>query len=122
MVERVLRGGGIDRLAVMLSGLCVLHCVMTVVALGLVSTAGVWLGSPLIHEVGLVLATVLAALALVGGVMTHGIVWPTMIGAAGLTAMAAALFSPHGGEEAVLTIVGVSLIALAHLLNRRAHG
>lgn len=121
MVEKVLRGGHVDRAAVMLSGLCLVHCIITVVALGLLSSAAAWLGNPIIHEVGLALATALGAMALVGGAVTHGAIWPTLVGAAGLAFMTAALMLPHGGYEAVMTIAGVSLLAIAHLLNRQAH-
>jgi membrane-bound ClpP family serine protease len=122
LASRVLRNGTIDRIAVTLSGLCVVHCVVTVVLLGLVSSVASWLGNPLIHEVGLALATGLGAIALIGGAFSHGRVLPTVVGAAGLTFMGWALFVPHGGSEALLTIIGVSLLASAHWMNRKAHG
>lgn len=122
MNSRVLKNGTIDRIAVTLSGLCLVHCVATVVLLGLVSSVASWLGNPLIHEIGLALATLLGAIALVGGAFSHGRVLPTVIGGAGLSFMLSALFVPHGGSEAVLTIIGVSLLAGAHWLNRKAHG
>jgi len=120
VVEKLLRGGHIDRAAVMLSGLCMVHCIVTIVALGLLSTAGAWLGNPIIHEVGLGLATALGAMALVGGAVTHGAHLPIAIGGVGLALMTAALMLPHGGYEALLTIGGVSLLAVAHIVNRRA--
>jgi membrane-bound ClpP family serine protease len=122
LASRVLRNGTIDRIAVTLSGLCVVHCVATVVLLGLVSSVASWLGNPLIHEVGLALATTLGAVALIGGAFSHGRVLPTLIGAVGLIFMGSALFVPHGGREALLTIIGVSFLAGAHWLNRKAHG
>jgi membrane-bound ClpP family serine protease len=120
VVEKILRGGHVDRAAVMLSGLCMVHCIVTIVALGLLSSAGAWLGNPIIHEVGLGLATALGAMALVGGAVTHGALWPTAIGGAGLALMTAALMLPHGGHEALMTIGGVALLAIAHVVNRRA--
>jgi mannitol/fructose-specific phosphotransferase system IIA component len=37
--------------------------------------------------------------------------------------MGGALAVPHGVEEAVLTIIGVSLVTIGHILNlRHAHG
>lgn len=122
MASRVLRNGTIDRIAVTLSAFCVVHCVATVVLLGLVSSVASWLGNPLIHEIGLALATALGALALLGGAFSHGRVTPTLIGTAGLMFMTTALFVPHGGKEALLTIIGVSLLAGAHWMNRKAHG
>ncbi|CAN5181400.1 hypothetical protein BH09PSE3_BH09PSE3_22800 [soil metagenome] len=122
MAIRVLRNGTIDRIAVTLSGLCLVHCIATVVLLGLVSSVASWLGNPLIHEAGLALATLLGAIALVGGAFSHGRALPTVIGTVGLLFMACALFVPHGGREALLTIIGVSFLAGAHWLNRKAHG
>ena len=46
----------LDRWAIWLSAACVVHCLATTVALTLLSTAGGLLGSPLIHEAGLVMA------------------------------------------------------------------
>ena len=42
-----------DRLAIGLSGLCVVHCLATAVALGLLASAGGMLGASWIHELGL---------------------------------------------------------------------
>ena len=47
-----------------LSGLCAVHCVATVVLLGLLASAGGFLGKPIIHEVGLTIAMILGAIAL----------------------------------------------------------
>ncbi len=119
VVARLLRNGQVDRLAVMLSGLCVVHCVASVVLLGVLSSAAMWLTNPLWHEVGLGLAIGFGGVALVGGAIAHGSVWPVVIGAIGLTTMTCALLIPHGPGEMVLTIVGVTLLAIAHLMNRR---
>ena len=43
----------LDRIAMGLSGLCLVHCVATAVLLALLASAGGLLGSPIIHEVGL---------------------------------------------------------------------
>jgi hypothetical protein len=37
----------------------------------------------------------------------------------GLSFMGGALAVPHGTEEAVLTVIGVSLVAIGHILNLR---
>ncbi|RYD88861.1 MAG: MerC domain-containing protein, partial [Sphingomonadales bacterium] len=39
----------------------------------------------------------------------------------GLSFMGGALAVPHGYEEAVLTIIGVGLVSLGHILNIRHH-
>jgi len=100
-----------------LSGLCVVHCVATAVLLGLLASAGGFLGQPIFHEVGLTLAMIIGAFALGIGIRQHGFVMPSMIGALGLGVMAGALSLPHDGREPVYTIVGVMIVALGHRLN-----
>ena len=120
MVDRVVRGGRLDNLAVMLSGLCLVHCLASVLLLGALSSAAAWLGNPLIHEVGLVLAIAFGAIALVGGAVSHRRLRPVVLGGFGLGLMITALVLHHSGLEAVLTMAGVALLASAHLFNRRA--
>ena len=106
-----------DRLAMGLSGLCLVHCLATAVLLGLLSAAGGVLGAPIIHEVGLTLAMVLGATALGRGIMEHGFMMPSAVGGLGLGVMAGALSLPHDGTEAAYTVVGVMILALGHRLN-----
>ena len=110
----------LDRIAIGLSGLCLVHCVATAVTLALVSAVGGFLGAPIIHEVGLTLAMLLGAFALVRGVLDHGYMMPSAIGGLGLGVMAGALSMPHDGSEALYTIVGVGIVALGHRLNAMA--
>src|SRR5437764_10419679 len=107
----------LDRIAMGLSGLCLVHCVATAVLLGLLATAGGFLGSPIIHEVGLTLAMIIGAFALGRGILEHGFVLPAAIGALGLGVMAGALSLPEGGHEPVYTVMGVMILALGHRLN-----
>jgi hypothetical protein len=108
-----------DSAAVALSGLCLVHCITTTVLLTLISSAGGLL-HPAIHEVGLMLAIGLGIFALGRGAVTHGYMLPAIVGAFGLGIMGGALSLPHGGFEIFWTLVGVSLVALGHDLNRRA--
>jgi hypothetical protein len=110
----------LDRIAVGLSGLCLVHCVATAVLLGLVASAGGLLGSPLIHEVGLTLAMIFGSIALLRGIFEHGFMMPSAIGGLGLGVMAGALTLPHDGTEAAYTVVGVLIVALGHRLNALA--
>ena len=109
----------LDRLAIALSGLCVAHCLLTSVLLAVMSAAGGVLGSPLFHEGGLATAIVLAAVALGRGALAHGRLLPTAIGSLGIGVMGGALTLPHGSSETVGTMIGVALLAAAHLLNSR---
>ena len=117
MTQLTIAGGRLDRLAMGLSGLCAVHCVATAVALSLLASAGGFLGQPIIHEMGLSLAMILAAFALGRGILQHGFVMPSAIGALGLGVMAGALTMPHDGRESLYTIIGVMIVALGHRLN-----
>jgi hypothetical protein len=86
----------------------------------LVASAGEFIGAPWIHEVGLSLAMVLGAIALGRGLLEHGFMMPSAVGGLGLGVMAGALTMPHDGREAMFTIVGVTILALGHQLNRIA--
>ena len=112
----------LDRFAIGLSGLCLVHCIATTVFIALLASAGSILGAPLIHEVGLSIAMVIGAIALGRGVAEHGFMMPSAVGGAGLGVMGGALSMPHDGSEALLTMAGVLLLALGHRLNGIAGG
>ena len=83
--------GRMDRFGLMLSGLCAVHCV-----LGIVIVAGLGLGA-----------------------VQHRRAAPFVVAMTGLSFMGGALAVDHGVEEAVLTVIGVTLVALGHVLNIR---
>lgn len=112
--------GTLDRLAIGLSGLCLAHCLAGVLLLTVLASAGGWLIDPLIHEIGLGVAILLGALAIGRGLALHRRPLPAIIAALGLGIMGYALTMPHGGSEAAVTIVGVAILALGHVLNWRA--
>ncbi len=107
----------LDRLAIGLSGLCLVHCLGTAVVLAMLASAGGILGAPIIHEVGLSLAMLLGAIALGKGIFEHGYAMPAAVGGLGLGVMAGALTLPHDGGEALYTVIGVAILALGHRLN-----
>ena len=107
----------LDRIAMGLSGLCLVHCVATAVLLGLLASAGGFLGQPIIHEVGLTLAMILGSIALGKGIVEHGFMMPSAVGALGLGVMAGALSLPEGGHEPIYTVIGVMILGLGHRLN-----
>lgn len=110
----------LDRMAIGLSGLCLVHCLATTVLLALVASAGGLLGSHWVHEIGLSLAMVMGVIALGRGVIEHGFPMPSAVGGLGLGVMAGALTLPHDGTEALYTVVGVGILALGHRLNHIA--
>ena len=117
---RALWSDRLDRLAIGLSGLCLVHCIATSVALALMSAAGGMLFSHVFHEVGLTLAIVLGVVALGRGVTTHGYLLPAAVGSFGIGMMAGALALPHDGTETLWTVLGVGVLAFGHDLNYRA--
>jgi hypothetical protein len=110
----------LDRFAMGLSGLCLVHCLATTVLLAVISAVGGLLGEPIFHEIGLGLAMVMGAIALGRGILEHGYSMPSAVGGLGLGVMAGALTLPHDGTEALYTVVGVAILALGHRLNRIA--
>ena len=111
--------GRLDRAGMLLSSLCAVHCV-----LGIVIVAGLGLGGgilldPAIHRIGLLLATIIAGVAIGIGAIQHRRAAPFVVAMTGLTFMGGGLAVDHGIEEAVLTVIGVTLVAAGHVLNLR---
>ncbi len=110
----------IDRLAIGLSGLCLLHCLAGFLMLSLFALGGDLLDHR-VHVVGLALAMPLAAVALWRGWRKHGRGWIAGVGVAGLAVMATSLMVDHGHvAEMLVSMAGVSLLALAHWRNLQA--
>jgi hypothetical protein len=116
----VAKDGAIDRVAIGLSGLCLVHCLASAILVAMVASAGGMLLNPVIHEVGLMIAILLGLISLGRGILEHGFMMPAAVGGLGLGVMAGALTLPHDGNEVVYTILGVAILALGHDLNRRA--
>ena len=120
MFQGAVRQGAIDRLAIGLSGLCVVHCIASAVFLAVLASAGGLLLDPIVHEVGMMLALVLGVFGLGRGIREHGFMLPACIGSLGLGIMAGALTLDHDALTTVYSVVGVLVLALGHDLNRRA--
>jgi hypothetical protein len=114
------RNGAMDRLAIGLSGLCLVHCLASAVFVAMLASAGGLLLHPAIHEVGLVIAIALGVVAQGRGMVEHGFMMPSAVGGLGLGVMAGSLGMPEGFVGTSYTIVGVLILALGHDLNRRA--
>lgn len=111
--------GRFDRLGVLISGLCMVHCVAGLFLISVLGVGGGVLLNPAIHRFGLVAAFVVGLLTIGAGALRHGHRLPLALGALGLALMAAAIASDHGTAEALLTICGVVLVASAHIVNMR---
>ena len=120
MLERLPGTGTFDRLAIGLSGLCLVHCIASVFLLTLLASAGGMLLHPAVHEIGLAMAIALGTFALVRGAVEHGYTLPAAVGGLGLGVMAGAVAVAQRSTERLLTMLGVAILALGHDLNRRA--
>lgn len=120
MAKRFQNGGG-DRLAIWLSGLCVLHCIASSLILASMISVGTAFLNPAFHEIGLIVAIVLGLTVLVTGARSHRGILPLAVGGTGLVTMAFALTLPHDYREVTATVIGLLIVALGHELNRRAH-
>ena len=111
--------GRLDRAGMFLSCLCAVHCVTGIVVMAVLGLGGGWLLNPDLHRYGLVMATIIAGVAIGVGAIQHRRAAPFVVAMTGLSFMGGGLAVPHGVEEAMLTIIGVSLVALGHVLNVR---
>ena len=110
----------LDRMGLALSCLCAVHCIATVVVVALLGVGGGFLLNPAIHRVGIALAMLIAGVAIGMGALRHRRRAPFVFAMTGLSFMGGGLAVPHGVEEAVLTIIGVTLLAVGHVLNVRS--
>lgn len=118
--QGAIRSGSIDRLAIGVSGFCLVHCIASAVLVTVLASASGVLLDPIFHEVGMMVALVLGVAGLGRGVFDHGFMLPAAIGSLGLGIMAGALTLEHGGVTTVYSVAGVLILALGHDLNRRA--
>ncbi|RIV92342.1 MerC domain-containing protein [Aurantiacibacter xanthus] len=113
--------GRFDRLGVVLSALCLVHCIAGTVLVAGMGLGATFLLDPAIHRVGLVVAVIVAGIAIGIGAVRHRRKLPFVVAMTGLSFMGGALAVGHGAEEVVLTMIGVVLVATGHVLNLR-HG
>lgn len=113
--------GVLDRWAIWLSGLCIVHCLSGAVFFALAASAGGMLLDPIVHEIGFVIAILFGIIAIGRGVLQHGYMLPVVISSLGMGTMTGALSLPHSDTELPYTVIGVALLALGHDLNRRAY-
>ena len=112
----------IDQLGLVLSASCLVHCLALPVALIAAPSLALWLGETesTVHWVLFGVATVVSGGALYLGYRRHGAALVVVVGALGLLVMAVAAAHLFGASlEAALTLVGASIVALAHVVNLR---
>lgn len=110
-----------DRAGIVLSGLCAAHCILSIIIVSTLGIGGEFLLAPEIHRFGLAIALVVAAAAIGWGAIQHRRAAPFVIAMTGLSFMGGGLAVPHGVQEVVLTVIGVGLVTIGHLMNLRGH-
>ena len=84
----------LDRIGVVLSGLCAAHCLASLALFAGLGLAGGELLNPMIHRVGLLIAVIVAAVAIGRGAVAHRQKVPFVVAMTGLTFMGAEIDSP----------------------------
>lgn len=123
-----MREANIDRIGAIASGICAVHCVLTGVAIGLMSFSGLQiLGSSITDGVFLVTALAIAAVALVHGICKHHSFKPAIVFGIGIASMTIGHFAfKHEHTAGTLNIVGTGFavggglcLVAFHCLNLR---
>ena len=113
-----------DRFAIVLSGLCLVHCLAVPLALLLGSVASDWLVDTEneIHWLLFGLALPVSAWALWHGYRRHNSLFTILLGGIGLALMLAGVSHLFGdANEVWLTVVGVTALLIAHIRNAYFH-
>jgi hypothetical protein len=114
----------VDRLGMVVSSLCLIHCLaLPLIIAVLPALAGTLPSDAMVHSTLILIALPVTGYALLRGYRTHRRARPLLIGAAGMLLVAAALFvGPFLYAEQALTILGGLLVTGAHLINWRSAG
>ena len=114
----------LDRLGMLVSSLCLVHCLALPLMIAALPALGNTLPSDaMIHSALILVALPVTGYALLRGYRTHRRTPPLLIGAVGMLLVAAALFvGPRIYLEQALTILGGLLVTGAHLINWRSAG
>lgn len=116
----------VDRIGAYASAICAVHCVLTGVALGLLSVLGLdFIGSPVTEAMFFLTAVVVGSWALIHGMRKHRSAVPGSVFVIGMGCLLVSHFAfGHGtaGGTIFSVLGGLSLLAF-HWLNRRlSHG
>ena len=110
----------LDKISVLISVVCLVHCVSFPVLLliGSSITALAFFSDHLLHQVLLFIVLPLSYFSLVGGYRTHGNRYMGILAIVGISFLGLGVyFHDYVAVELSLTIVGSVLLASAHLLN-----
>lgn len=108
----------LDRLGILISSVCVVHCLALPLVIALlpviaeVLPADIW-----VHVVLIGFAVPVTGFTLLRGYFCHGDPRPTLMGGAGLALVASGIFATSPVIVVALTVVGGLLVAGGHILN-----
>ncbi len=114
----------LDKFAITLSGLCLVHCLAVPFALFFGPFLGGWLSASetTVHWILLGLAAPSSAVALSRGYIKHRSAVTLILGILGIGLMFVGV-SHWYGDEVLLTVCGVTMLLVAHVRNlTQAHG
>ena len=114
----------LDRAAMWLSGLCLVHCLALPLAMLLAPTLSHWVEATetTTHWILFGIAIPISLVAFVQGYRRLRSNLTLLLGGLGLLLMLVAVSHVFGRElEVVLTVVGVTAVMFAHLRNRAGH-
>lgn len=108
----------------MLSGVCIIHCLVIPLLVAVAPILGIsLLSDQAFHWLLLVLVLPASLWALTSGCRRHGRLTIVAVGAAGLLILASVGIAGHRmfGEEGerFMTLIGSAVVAIAHLMNYR---
>lgn len=122
----MIRSTSLDKFAVLLSGICVLHCLITPIAITVlpIISLNAFVEDVLFHKLMLWLVLPTSCIALFIGCRKHRDWLIAGTGILGMTILVVIAFFghdflSHGGEK-VLTSIGGIVLAISHILNYRA--
>lgn len=110
----------IDRIAIGLSGLCLVHCLSVPLALLLAPALSVWLDATetQIHWLLLGLALPISGIALYRGYRRQANMLTVILGCTGFLLMLLGVTHALGEAlEITLTVIGITLVMFAHIRN-----
>ncbi len=120
MVTRTLKAATVDGLAISLSGLCLVHCLILPILSASLPIVGLWAEVEWLHKAFVVAALPFSLLAL-GSARVNGVIGG-LIASGFLILAGAAFLEPLHDYETALTLVGGLMLASGHgLAWRRAH-
>lgn len=120
--EQIGKNGKLDRFSILLSAICLVHCVSVPVLflIGGYVTSIAFLTEHLVHQILLLIALPLSLFSLLSGYRIHKNRKVGILGLLGLVFLILGVFFHESlAREISMTILGSCLLAMAHLLNLR---